>query len=148
MTPSLSTRARRLGDYGQAVDDRDEIWTLIDQCNDAWTSGRPSEVAVLYAEDAVLVAPGVADTIIGRDAITDTYIQFVRTATVERFDVTRRSLHSFGDTAVAVYVFEIIYTIGDATHNERGEEILVLRRHESGWKVSWRTQISLEPASD
>jgi uncharacterized protein (TIGR02246 family) len=129
------------------VDDRHEIWTLIDQCNDAWTSSRPSDVAVLYAEDAVLVAPGVADTIIGRDAIVDTYVQFVRTATVDRFDVTRRSLNRFGDTAVATYVFDITYTTGEATHHERGEEILVLHRHESGWKVSWRTQVSPEPPS-
>ncbi len=130
------------------MDDRDGIWALIDRCNDAWTSGRPSEVAALHADDAVLVAPDVVDTIIGRDAITDTYIQFVRTATVDRFDVTRRSLHRFGDTAVAAYLFEVTYTIDSTTHNERGEEILVLRRHDSGWKVSWRTQVSLEPASD
>jgi uncharacterized protein (TIGR02246 family) len=83
------------------VGDRHEIWTLIDRCNDAWTTDRPAEAGGLYADDAVLVAPGLADTVRGRDAITETYVQFVAAATVERFDVDRRSLHTFGDTAIA-----------------------------------------------
>jgi uncharacterized protein (TIGR02246 family) len=129
------------------VGDRHEIWTLIDRCNAAWTAGRPAEAGVLYADDAVLVPPGLADKVRGRDAITETYVQFLAAATVERFEVGRRSLHTFGDTAIAAYVFEIDYTMGDTAHSERGEEILLLHRRESGWQASWRTQIALEAAS-
>jgi uncharacterized protein (TIGR02246 family) len=126
------------------VGDCHEIWTLIDRCNDAWTAGRPADAGLLYADDAVLVAPGLADTVRGRDAITETYVQFLSAATVERFDVERRSLHTFDATAIAAYVFEIDYTMGDTAHSERGEEILLLHRRESGWQVSWRTQVALE----
>jgi uncharacterized protein (TIGR02246 family) len=129
------------------VDDHREIWSLIDRCNSAWTCGRPREVDTLYAEDAILVAPGLEDTIRGRAAIVETYLQFVSAATVERFDTVQRSLHVVDDVAVAAYVFEITYTMDDAARDECGEEILVLRRHKSGWKVSWRTQVSFGPAT-
>ena len=129
----------------RVVDDGQEIWALIDRSNDAWTSGRPTETAALYAEDAVLVTPGLDGEITGRDAIVATYEQFVAQASVERFVVTRRSLTWLGDTAVAAYLFDITYTDGDASHDERGEEILVLRRGGTGWRVRWRTQVSLGP---
>lgn len=147
--PGAHVHELRSGPAGtvRAVHDGEEIWALIDRSNDAWMSGRPAETAALYAEDAVQVAPGLDAEITGRDAIVDTYEQFVAQASVERFVVTRRSLTWLGDTAVAAYVFDITYTIGDASHDERGQEILVLRRGESGWRVRWRTQVSLGPES-
>lgn len=86
-------------------------------------------------------APALAGRVEGRDAIAATYVAFVAAASVERFDVTDRSLQLHGDTAVASYVFDIDYVIEGGRHEERGQEIVVLVRSDDQWLAIWRTQL-------
>lgn len=123
--------------------DRHEIWDLIERSNAAWLAGNPEETAFLFAANARLVAPGLAATIEGRDAIVQTYAEMVATTTTERFEITDRSLSIDDRVAVAAYVFEISYQAADQRYHERGQEILVLRNDGNRWLVTWRTQISL-----
>lgn len=123
--------------------DEQVIWDLIDRSNDAWTVGRIDAVTALYFDDAVLVGTELGLTVKGRDAIVATYEQFMTAATVKKFQVIRRSLHLTGETAIAAYVFEIVYTMNGQSASERGEEILVMQRRGDGWKATWRTQIPL-----
>ena len=120
-----------------------EVWAAIDAANDAWVSGRPRDVAALYADDATLIAPDLTTVIVGLAGIVGSYEQYVNQATTDDFTVTARHVHIRDDLAVATYRFMVTYRIGDATYHQAGQEVLVLGRGDSRWVVVWRTQIPL-----
>ena len=121
--------------------DIEGIWAAICESNAAWTSGRPDDTAALFAPDAVMIAPGLAGALEGREAIVDSYRQYAAAATTHAFGATQHDVRVFGDTAVATYVFTVEYSLDGARHRERGQETLVFRRADgSGWQAIWRTQ--------
>ena len=124
------------------TDEQREIWELIRRSNRAWVSGAVHEVASLFDEKAVVVAPGLQGRAEGKDAIVRSYEEYVHHARTHSFEELEHQVDVFGDTAVAAYRFSISYTLDneDAQHDETGQEMLVLRRGVGGWKVIWRTQ--------
>ena len=128
------------------VDERAAIWAAIQRSNTAWTSGRPGDTAGLFADDAVMVAPGVTGVVEGRDAIVDSYREYAAAAETHAFEETAHDVRIFGETAVVTYLFTVEYSIDGDRLAERGQETLVLRRAGEAWRVVWRTQASLPPA--
>jgi len=126
------------------TDEQQEIWELIRRSNRAWVAGAVHEVANLFADDAVVVAPGLQGRAEGRDAIARSYEDYVHHARTQAFEELEHSVDVFGDTAVVTYRFSIRYslTTEEGEREEMGQEVLVLRRIPSGWKVFWRTQTS------
>src|SRR6267378_375272 len=114
------------------TDEQREIWELVRRSNRAWVSGAAHEVAALFDEAAVVIAPGLQGRVEGRDAI------------VRSYEDEEHSIDVFGDLAVVTYRFAIRYTLNneDGEHEETGQEVLVLRRGPSGWKAIWRTQVA------
>ena len=124
------------------TEEQHEIWELIRRSNRAWTSGAAHEVASLFDEEAVVVAPGLQERVQGREAIVRSYQDYVHHARTHAFEEEEHQIDVFGDTAVATYRFSVRYTLNneDEEREESGQETLVLRRGADGWKVIWRTQ--------
>ena len=124
------------------TDEQREIWELIRRSNRAWLAGAAHEVANLFDEDAVVIAPRLQGRMEGRDAIVRSYEDYVHHARTHAFEELEHQIDVFGDSAVATYRFTVRYTIEgeDAEHDETGQEVLVFRRSAGGWKVIWRTQ--------
>ena len=122
--------------------DEQSILSIICADNEAWTSGKLADgPEAMYADNAVLVAPGFGVRIEGRDEIRRSYEQFVKAAAVVSFEEADQHVDVHGGTAVATYRFSIRYRIGEETHDERGHEVLVFVRGAQGWRVLWRTQV-------
>ncbi len=128
------------------TDEERDIGELIRRSNRAWVAGAVHEVANLFAEDAVVVAPGVQGRVQGRDAILRSYEDYVHHARTHAFEELEHAVDVSGDTAVVTYRFSIRYSMSseNAEREEMGQEVLVLRRGPGGWKVIWRTQISVD----
>ncbi len=120
--------------------DEESIWEAIGEANRAWVSGDPLEVGALFARDAVMVLPGLAGALVGRDAIVQSFVDYTQTAKTTRFDELEHQIHVFGDTAGVVYRFRVAYELDGASYEETGQEILVLQRKKKGWRVVMRTQ--------
>jgi len=126
------------------TDEEREIWELVRRSNRAWIAGAVHEVANLFDEHAVVVAPGLPGRAEGRDAIVRSYEDYVHHAHTQAFEELEHSVDVLGDTAVVTYRFSIRYTLEaeDGERDETGQEVVVLRRGPSGWKAIWRTQIA------
>jgi uncharacterized protein (TIGR02246 family) len=124
------------------TDEQREIWELIRRSNRAWVAGAAHEVAGLFDDDAVVVAPGLQGRVQGRDEIVRSYEEYVHHARTHLFEELEHQIDVFGDTAVAAYRFTVRYSLTneDEEREETGQEVLVLRRGVGGWKVIWRTQ--------
>jgi uncharacterized protein (TIGR02246 family) len=130
-----------------AAEDRETIQRVIRQINDAWTSGNPDEVAGSFHPSMVMVHPGDAPRVVGRDACVKSYVDYCENAETRRFDAEESQVDLYGDTAVTTTTFEIDYAIGSDVYSEKGQDILVFQKHDGAWLVIWRT-MHFEPRCD
>jgi len=82
----------------------------------------------------------------GRDAIVDSYAQFLREARVLSFDSEAPIVDVIGDAAVTVTPWTVRYEREGTIYDETGGDLLVLARDPEGWKVAWRTLLPREAA--
>lgn len=122
----------------------DAILERVRALDAAWREGRYDELRNYFHPDAVIVAPGFAVRVSGRDAVIETYREFATTATTEALDVADPVIDLWGDTAVATARFSITYSMAGKRYHEQGHDILVFQRSGSEWLIVWRTLISNE----
>ncbi len=118
----------------------DAIRQRIEAANAAWFDGRPREVASLFAADAVFVAPDLETVVSGRDAIVQSYVDYVEHVPTHAFDVHATNIQVVGETAVATYTFTVRYTLEGTPHIEDGVETMVFANRDGDWRCIWRTQ--------
>lgn len=128
-----------------AADEAEAIWRAVVASNAAWTRGEPRGVADLYAEDAVMVAPDLAATVRGREAIVQSYVEYCAVARTLDFRTLAHQVELGHETAVVAYRFAVRYELAGQTHDELGEEVLVFARRGGRWTAIWRTQIPFPP---
>lgn len=120
---------------------RKEILKLLSRIETAWTRGEIQELRACFREDAVLVGPDLEQRIEDRDSIVDSYVEFLREATILAFNSEPPSVDVFGDTAVTVTPWTARYELEGTLHSDAGSDLLVLIRGEDGWRVAWRTLV-------
>src|SRR6266404_4064858 len=79
------------------TDEQREIWERVRRSNKAWTSGATHEVAELFDEHAVVIAPGLQGRVEGRDAIVRSYEDYIHHARTHSFEEEEHSVDVFGD---------------------------------------------------
>ena len=127
------------------TEEETELWNLVRESNRAWISGSTHELADFFDERAVVVAPGLAGRVEGRDAVVQSYAAYNQHARTESFEEMEHQVALFGDTAVVAYRFRVCYQLlaGGETHDETATEILVLRKTDR-WRALFRTQTAPE----
>lgn len=127
---------------------RREILKFLRQVETAWLAGRFEELRSCFREDAVLLGADLEHRLEGRDAIVDSYAQFLREARVLAFESEAPIVDVIGDAAVTVTPWAVRYEREGTIHEETGGDLLVLARDGEGWRVAWRTLLPREVASD
>ena len=123
-----------------------EVERFVRDLNNAWIEGRCDDLVPLFHDQVVMVPPGTGQRIVGRDAMVDSYRQFLAAAKVHEFRTLDLRADVFGGTAVAALRFEIRYEMQGRVYQERGTDFMVLHRDDSAWQVVWRTQVA-EPGT-
>ena len=67
------------------TDDARAIWAAIHEANQAWLRGEPRATAALFDADVVGVAPDLEHTVRGRDAMVQSFVDYVSFAHTHRF---------------------------------------------------------------
>jgi hypothetical protein len=125
---------------------RREILKFLRKVENAWLGGRFDELRTCFREDAVLLGGDLEHRLEGRDAIVDSYAQFLREARLLGFESEAPIVDVIGDSAVTVTPWAVRYERDGSIHEETGGDLLVLARDGEGWKVAWRTLLPREPA--
>jgi len=126
---------------------RHQVLEMIQQINDAWTTGHPEELARLFREDIVMVSPDFQQRTEGREACIASYVDFCNQAAVGGLRLGEIGVDVFGDTAIATYAYEISYQMGGESFNDKGRDIFVFARDNDRWQAVWRTMIISQPES-
>src|SRR5512146_194569 len=112
--------------------DEQEIRALIDRMNRAWLEGpveeMPAALAACFHPAMVIRGGDLAPHGVGRDACVESYIDFVNSAVIHNCQLEEPSIDLAGDTAAAVYGWEMTYETDGQTYHEAGSDILMLAR--------------------
>lgn len=115
---------------------------FVDALNQAWQQQDWPTLAEMYHTNAVLLPPDLGDSLLGRDAILQTYRDFASQATLHRFAVTDLQTHSFAHCEVLHCAFEADYSVAGNRSQDDGTEIYVTELNNLGRRVIvWRQQI-------
>ena len=125
--------------------DEQEIRDLIDRMNRAWLDGPieelPQSLEACFHPDVVIRGGDLQTNGVGRDACVQSYVDFLNSAVVHRCRLEEPSIDLAGDTAAAVYGWEMTYESEGQTYEEAGSDILMLARGPEGWRVTWRAML-------
>lgn len=127
---------------------RREILKFLRRVETAWLGGRFDELRDCFRENAVLLGGDLEHRLEGRDAIVESYAQFLREARLLAFESEAPIVDVIGDAAVTVTPWEVRYEREGTIHEETGGDLLILVRENGDWKVAWRTLLPREEVSD
>jgi Domain of unknown function (DUF4440) len=120
------------------AEDHAQIVALVESVNRAWLEGRYAEIG-RYVHEEVMIAPPGVPAVRGREAFVQSYADFGAAATIHAFEPEAVQVDCWGATAVAQCPYVIDYEIPSGRYKERGTDLLVLSRTDSGWQICWRT---------
>lgn len=121
-----------------------EVEQLVRKLQNTWLENRVADLAAFFDENVVFFSPGRTERIVGKEAMIESYKQFLSASTVHNFQITNLHIDIFDTTAVAVLTFDVSYELQDKTYDEKGNDIMILNKRNSNWKIVWRTQIPVQ----
>lgn len=127
----------------------DEIRQFLMDLQEAWQSGDLDRLAGFYHPDVVLLPPDLGTPIVGRDAVVESYGDFLQAARLDAFEVTDLTVFEFDTsdstaTGMAHLKFDIIYELGDERYVETGLEIYTVLKEGENLAIAWRSQTVLD----
>jgi ketosteroid isomerase-like protein len=126
--------------------DQAAILTQISRINEAWQeqSGElmTKTLGACFAEDVVMRGPDFALLGSGRDFAVQSYVDFVAQADVRNFTTDEPEVDVAGDTATALYAWQMSYVLAGQEYTEQGHDLFVFSRRGVQWLVVWRALLS------
>lgn len=115
------------------------IRSVLSRIDAAWRNKQFDGLDDCFDADAVIVGPTyTTQYATGRGACADSYREFARNAAILKYAESHHELHSWADTAVYTFSWEITFQLGHGPQMESGTDQLVLSRFGSDWRVVFR----------
>jgi ketosteroid isomerase-like protein len=123
------------------------IRAVIARIDSAWRDKQFDHLDECFDENAVIVGPTYkTQYATGRHACADSYREFARNPGILKYTESDHELHSWPDSAVYTFSWEILFQLGHGPQRESGTDQLVLSRFGDSWRVVFR-YIYFAPAS-
>jgi uncharacterized protein (TIGR02246 family) len=116
---------------------------LLRRINQAWLEGRPRDLAPLFHPDIVMILPGFAGRLQGREQMVSGFVDFCANAKVHAFEADEEQIDVIGQTAVASVAFTMVYERQGQRFRSTGRDVWVFTREGGDWLAVWRTMLDL-----
>jgi hypothetical protein len=125
--------------------DEHDIRQVIRTMNDAWL-GLPAEeipaaLDPCFHDDMVIRGADLTVAGRGKDACIQSYLDFVQQAVIRECTLGDPEIDLAGDSATAVYNWEMTYEMEGEEYSEAGADILMLTRVDGRWLIAWRLML-------
>jgi hypothetical protein len=122
-----------------------QVREVIERMNRAWLEGTIDELPGALAEcfhPAMVIRGGDLEIHgAGREACIQSYLDFLQSAEIHRCVIEPAEIDLAGDSAMAVYGWEMTYEMEGQTHTEAGSDILALALVDGRWLITWRAML-------
>ena len=125
--------------------DEQAIRDLIRAMNDAWMAGPvediPAALDQCFHDDIVIRGADLSITGRGKEACIQSYVEFVQQAVIRECTLDDPEIDLAGDSAAAVYTWEMTYEMEGQEYSEAGADVLMLTRVDGRWLINWRAML-------
>jgi len=112
--------------------------------NQAWMAGRVDELTPHLHPGVVMVLPGFAGKIQGRETFLGGFRDFCENATVHEYREHDHHVDVAGATAVVGLRYEMVYERSGKRNRATGRDLWVFQREGNAWIAVWRAMLESE----
>ena len=123
---------------------RDSTAATMRRINRAWLDGRVEDLAVMVHPEIVMVFPGFAARIQGREDFLAGFRDFCQTARIHEFREYDHQVDIAGDMAVVTFRYEMVYERSGGRFRSTGRDLWVFQSQGGAWIAVWRTMLDME----
>jgi hypothetical protein len=118
-----------------------EVSIALRRLSESWRNRRYDELRDCFHDNAVMTPPGFSGGVVGRDAVVESYREFMDRSTLDSYSEAPATIEAFESTAIAHYRWDMVWTSGGKQDRASGHDLFVFARDaDSGqWKAVWRT---------
>ena len=125
--------------------DEQEIRALIQGMNDAWlqlpVEEIPAALGGYFHDDMAIRGADLALAGRGKQECIQSYVDFVQQAAIRECTLGDPEIDIAGDTAAAVYSWEMTYEMEGQEYSDAGADVLMLARVDGRWLITWRAML-------
>jgi nuclear transport factor 2 (NTF2) superfamily protein len=121
----------------------EDVAATMRRINQAWRAGRVEDLAPMVHPEILMVFPGFAGRISGREAFLAGFRDFSQNATVHEFREQDHQIDIAGNTAVINFSYEMVYERSGERYRATGRDLWIFERHGVAWLAVWRTMLDL-----
>ena len=114
------------------------------QINSAWLEGRIDDLAGMVHPQIVMVFPGFAGRIQGREQFIEGFRDFSQNARILEFREHDLNADVAGNTAAVSFRYEMIYERSENQYRATGRDLWVFQNHNGEWIGVWRAMLDME----
>jgi hypothetical protein len=114
------------------------------QINSAWLEGRIDDLARMIHPQIVMVFPGFAGGIQGREQFIEGFRDFSQNARILAFREHDLDADVVGNTAAVSFRYEMVYERPKNQYRSTGRDLWVLQNLNDKWIGVWRTMLDME----
>jgi ketosteroid isomerase-like protein len=123
---------------------RDGAAATMRRINRAWLDGRVEDLALMVHPEIVMVFPGFAGRIQGREDFLAGFRDFCQTARIHEFREHDHQVDITGDMAVVTFRYEMVYERSGGRFRSTGRDLWVFQSQGRAWIAVWRTMLDME----
>lgn len=112
--------------------------------NRAWLDGQVENLAPMLHPEIVMVFPGFARRIQGREEFLGGFRDFCRNARIHEFCQDDHQVDVAGNTAVVTFRYEMVYERSGKRFRSTGRDLWVFEKQGRVWIAVWRTMLDIE----
>ncbi|MBI4718749.1 MAG: DUF4440 domain-containing protein [Planctomycetes bacterium] len=135
-----------MGAHG-ADEDQSAVRQVVKRLNLAWQHGHFQDLTDCFHPRCTISIPWSGLRCEGRERCVQSYVDFTAAADITRYAESEPIVDVIGDTAVAVFEWDMEWTVTSGPQRETGFDVWVFTREAGKWCAVWRTQVSRSPAA-
>jgi len=119
----------------------ERVRRAMSRINESWLAKRVEDLGPLLDEHIVMILPGFAGRVQGRDTLLAGFRDFCDNAQVHEYTEDDTQIDVAGGTGVVTFRYQMVYERGGRKYRATGRDLWVFARRATEWIAVWRAML-------
>ena len=119
-----------------------EIRQVLTELNRSWLEQRFEDLSAFFDPDIVMKGPGLKELARGRDALVQSYVDFMTRSKVLEYSESNHIVACWGSTAAVTYDWAMTWEQKGKTETGSGQDMFVFRQQDGRWIAFLRIMLT------
>jgi hypothetical protein len=115
------------------TDTAGDVRRALDALNTAWRERRFTDLAASFDEQIVMRGPGLVELARGRDALVESYADFMTRSNVTEYVESGHAIDRWGTTAIARFDWSMTWIQNGKEDRASGQDMFVFQQRGTQW---------------